>query len=310
MGVYNGAGQLERTLDSILSQQGCAFEFVVVDDGSTDDAGRILDERAARDERLRVIHQQNTGLTRALIRGCAEARGEFIARQDVGDLSLPGRLSRQLEILKREPGAAMATCGYRFVGPESEHLGDVLPKHGPAEWTGILQAGDEAALYGPHHGTVMFRKEVYSKAGGYRSQFYFAQDLDLWTRMAAFGSIAYTTEVLYQVGFSHGCLSAHYRAQQHELHRIIAAATRARLHGLPEDAFLARASGVRAPSAVNVADKELDADYFIASCLAARGDARARGYFWRILRKRPFFMKAWAKIALSMAGMPGREKLP
>jgi len=103
MGVYNGAEHLEQTLASILSQEGCDLEFIVVDDGSTDDTGSILDAWAAQDKRLRVIHQQNTGLTRALIRGCAEARGEFIARQDAGDVSLPGRLDAQFTYLKTIP---------------------------------------------------------------------------------------------------------------------------------------------------------------------------------------------------------------
>jgi len=85
MSVYNGGTALAATLDSVLAQEGVAFEFIVVDDGSTDGSGALLDDHAQRDERLRVIHQDNRGLTRALIRGCAAARGPFIARQDAGD---------------------------------------------------------------------------------------------------------------------------------------------------------------------------------------------------------------------------------
>ena len=89
MSVYNGASNLAATMDSILSQEGVELEFIVVNDGSTDETGEILDDYARRDDRVRVIHQENTGLTRALIRGCAAATGEFIARQDAGDVSLP-----------------------------------------------------------------------------------------------------------------------------------------------------------------------------------------------------------------------------
>src|SRR5262245_30164988 len=90
MSVYNGASHLAATLDRILSQEGVALEFIVVNDGSTDKSSQILNDYAQRDSRLRVIHQENTGLTRALIRGCDAARGEFIARNDAGDISLPG----------------------------------------------------------------------------------------------------------------------------------------------------------------------------------------------------------------------------
>jgi glycosyltransferase involved in cell wall biosynthesis len=85
--VYNGAFCLAKTLDSILSQEGVEFEFIVVNDGSSDKSGQILNDYAQRDSRLRIIHQENTGLTRALIRGCDAVRGEFIARQDAGDIS-------------------------------------------------------------------------------------------------------------------------------------------------------------------------------------------------------------------------------
>ena len=88
MGVYNGASALPATLQSILSQQGCEFEVIVVNDGSTDDSGRVLDEWAARDARLQIIHQPNKGLTKALIRGCESARGEFIARMAPHDVQI------------------------------------------------------------------------------------------------------------------------------------------------------------------------------------------------------------------------------
>src|SRR5439155_4002224 len=122
MSVYNGASHLVATLDSILSQEGVEFEFIVVNDGSTDKSGQILDDYAQRDSRLRVIHQENTGLTRALIRGCDAARGEFIARQDAGDLSLPGRLVRQRVILDAEPAVVIVSCATRFLGPSEEEL--------------------------------------------------------------------------------------------------------------------------------------------------------------------------------------------
>ena len=94
MSVCNGSDLLAKAVNSILSQEGVSLELIVVNDGSIDGScATILDEYARRDPRVRVIHQENTGLTRALIRGCAAARGQFIARQDSDDISLPGRLA-------------------------------------------------------------------------------------------------------------------------------------------------------------------------------------------------------------------------
>ena len=107
MGVYNGAANLRDTVQSVLSQEGVDLEFVIVDDGSTDSTPVLLEEVARTDRRVRVARQSNLGLTRALIRGCAEARGEFIARQDCGDLSLPGRLLTQIRTMESHPDATL-----------------------------------------------------------------------------------------------------------------------------------------------------------------------------------------------------------
>src|SRR4029079_15350055 len=95
MSVYNGAETLHETMESILSQERVAIEFIIINDGSTDGSDDILSQYARKDPRVRVIHQKNKGLTCALIRGCEEAKGEYIARQDVGDVSMPDRLRRQ-----------------------------------------------------------------------------------------------------------------------------------------------------------------------------------------------------------------------
>src|SRR5262249_13606755 len=110
MSVYNAASCLAATMDSILSQDGVELEFIVVNDGSIDETGEILDKYTRRDPRVRIIDQENTGLTRALIRGCGVARGEFIARQDAGDLSLARRLAVQRDVLKTNKSIVMTSC--------------------------------------------------------------------------------------------------------------------------------------------------------------------------------------------------------
>ncbi len=120
MSVYNGAPTLGATLDSILGQTERDFECIVVDDGSTDATSAILAEYSARDPRIRVIRQLNAGLTRALIAGCAEARGVYVARQDAGDLSDPRRFELQKRALDADPEIIFVSGATLFAGPELE----------------------------------------------------------------------------------------------------------------------------------------------------------------------------------------------
>ena len=122
MGVYNDATRVERAARSILNQTTRDVELIAVNDGSTDGSAAVLDRLARGDPRMRVIHQENAGLTRALIRGCEQARGEFVARQDSGDYSEPERLSRQCAALEASGSTVLTACGAVYVdGGGKEH---------------------------------------------------------------------------------------------------------------------------------------------------------------------------------------------
>jgi len=306
MAVYNGAATLEATVESILGQSGCVFEFVVINDGSSDASAAILDRLAARDARLRVTHQDNTGLTLALIRGCALASGEFIARQDCGDTALPGRLAAQAAYLRDTPDCVVVGSDYEVVGP----AGELLQVHrGAEDGVADLRDRDDRPVRGPHHGTVMFRKSAYERAGGYRREFYFAQDVDLWCRMLEQGTLDYVPRVLCRTIFDVNGISGRHRPAQQALRAIILDATEVRRKGGGDSEHLERARQIRpvkagergsgAGAVRSVATIEADAAYFIGSCLFRRRDGRSRRYFRQVIGVRPFDVRSWAKLVVA-----------
>src|SRR5262245_16954213 len=100
MAVYNGERYLEASIESILGQTCRDFEFIIIDDGSQDSSAVLLNRYARGDTRLRVHHQQHSGLVVALNVGCRLAQGKYIARMDADDIAFPDRLQRQLEFLE------------------------------------------------------------------------------------------------------------------------------------------------------------------------------------------------------------------
>jgi glycosyltransferase involved in cell wall biosynthesis len=294
MSVYNGATDLGQSISSILAQQGVDFEFIIVDDGSTDRSGSVIDEFARLDSRIRVVHQTNTGLTRALIRGCALARGAYIARQDSGDISLMDRLSTEVAMLDAFPNAALTSCGTRIVGPKEEHLYDVLiPQE---EATPRLLALEPEHVRGPYHGSAMFRRDLYERVGGYREQF--AQDLDLWTRLAERGEHRVTAAILYQAGLTLGSISSLNRKHQEACKRLIVECARLRRSGRGEEDALAAAQNIT-PERGRAARYDIaSASYFVGMCLRQRGDPRARKYFRQALNAHPMHIKSAIRLLL------------
>lgn len=290
MAVYNGAARLAATLDSIALQTERSYELIIIDDGSTDDSPAILREYAARDERIRVVTQNNAGLTRSLIRGCEWARTDVIARHDCGDVSRPERFARQLAVLDARPEVTLVSCGTRFRAPGGELLYDVHAD-GAQLRDGLLHAGAETVRGLTHHGTAMFRSAAYEAAGGYRAAFRYAQDLDLWMRMAAGGEIAVVPEILYEATVDAGTLSADAREQQVEL-TTIAVALRDATSESDSKALLERAAHV-VRTAPRTRGDDARALYFLASCLQRNGDGAWRNYARAAIRENPLHYRAW-----------------
>ena len=289
MGVRNGANSIVQTMDSVLAQQDVNFEVVVVDDGSTDSTSELLADYRRRDPRVRVLTREARGLTKSLIEGCHEARGEFIARQDCGDQSLPGRLRRQQEELLRVPEASLCSSHVRCVVPEGAST--------------MINTPDEKdladGLTGPgYHGSVMMRKSSYQQAGGYRAEFYYAQDLDLWSRMVEFGTHLVIPDVLYEVTLSPNSISGCHRQEQERFYELILAATEARRSGKDQAPWLQRAEllSQQCQSARRSKRKEAEGAYFIGSCLIQERPDLAKSYLTQCLSLNPLHTRALLKL--------------
>jgi hypothetical protein len=308
MSVHNGAATLAGTVESILGQTEPDFELIVIDDASTDGSLAILTAYADRDGRVRVFHnEENLGLTRSLIAGCAAARGKYIARHDAGDISLPTRFAREAALLDATSDLTFTACWTERVGPELEHLYLSKGTGRAQEPTHVLDGmAAEPMLDGPsHHGCVMFRRDAYERAGGYRAQFYYGQDWDLWYRLAALGKYQTVPEALYRASVIPESISVEARRTQDELAALSLAAMRARASSQPEEPLLERAASVarvRRPGWRNRAD----GFYFIGEVLRRNGDPRARRYLRAAIAASPLTLKAWVRWLQSFVRVKAR----
>ena len=308
MAACNDSRHLPDTIESVLAQDLRGFELIVVDDGSTDGGvAAVLADWARRDARVRPFRQDNTGLTRALVRGCAEARGQYIARIDAGDTIVPRRLRLQSEALDASPQCVFVSCWTAFFGPDWEFLFEQRTTPTPDGPVSILASDpDDGVVFGPtSHGSVMFRRDAYEEAGGYRPAFYYGQDWDLWYRLAEQGKFAVIEETLYRARVFPDGLSAGREGAQRRIGRYSRAALASRLRGDDEAPWLARARQVRPAAGARRSRRRLAAGhYFIGSCLQRRGDPRQRVYLGRAARLDPLMLRAWCRLAWSLVRAP------
>ena len=288
---------------SVLDQTYQDLELVVIDDGSTDGTGALLDRLAERDSRMRVLHQPNRGLTRALIRGCSESRSELIARHDSDDWSHPERIADQVALIDSDSRIGFVSCFAEYVGPGGEFLHIVTRPLDPELATTQLLESKQGP---PAHGGVLFRRSLYESVGGYRPEFYFAQDSDLWLRMGEQAWVAYVDKVRYRYRKDPSGISGSFRESQLEFAAVTHACRAARVRGLPEEPHLqtARALTERIRSEeempkVSGSLRSPEISYLIGSQLTRNGDARAVGYLKEVLRTRPWHLKAWVRMLQS-----------
>jgi glycosyltransferase involved in cell wall biosynthesis/radical SAM superfamily enzyme YgiQ (UPF0313 family)/Flp pilus assembly protein TadD len=201
MSVYNAGPYLAAAIRSILEQTYANFEFIIVNDASTDETAAILEEFT--DCRLRVLtNSQNLGLTKSLNIGINAARGRYIARMDADDLSLPHRLERQWRFLEEHSDYALVGSSYYQIDETGEIKSLIRVLTGdPDLQTGLLKQN----WFG--HGSVMMRKDAFDQVQGYDERFKCAQDYDLWLRLAEHYKIANLEEPQYYWRATPSCIS-------------------------------------------------------------------------------------------------------
>ena len=189
--VYNGERYFDRAAPSILGQTFEDFEFVIVDDGSTDRTAEMLRDLAAQDPRVRVLSPGRVGFCRAANYGIERANGEIIARQDFDDRSYPDRLRLQVALLDAEPSVGLVSGHYILVDENRKERYIRMP---PTDHEGVVLA---MAKYVPMANTFStFRRRVWVEAGGI-PEVSDLEDLRFWCRIAKLGwRIANVPEVM------------------------------------------------------------------------------------------------------------------
>jgi glycosyltransferase involved in cell wall biosynthesis len=191
MPVYNGERYVASAVKSILGQTFQDFEFLIINDGSTDSSMDII--REFGDPRIRVIDTENQGVAAALHLGIEKAKGEYIARMDADDESLPDRLEIEKRCLDEHPGIAVVHGNVDYINAEGspvfmekdEGYSNVDTKW-LLNWRNVLI-----------HSTVMLRAEILKEhALNYRVEMNRAEDFDLWNRIAQIGDFMYLPDVL------------------------------------------------------------------------------------------------------------------
>jgi glycosyltransferase involved in cell wall biosynthesis len=123
MSVFNGEAYMAEAVESILAQTFGDFEFVIIDDGSTDATAAMLANYASRDERVRVFSQENIGRAESLNRGMQLAEAALIARMDADDVALPERFAKQIEFLRTRREIGLLGGTVEFITPEGRAIG-------------------------------------------------------------------------------------------------------------------------------------------------------------------------------------------
>lgn len=290
MPLYNVQRLLPSALDSVLAQSFADFEIIAVDDGSRDATLQILRQYQARDARVKIITRPNTGIVGALNDGLAAAKAPLIARMDGDDLCLPERFARQVAYLREHPRCVLVGSQVLLIDGDGD---PICPHH----LTRFTHADiDHAHLHRGWpviHPAVMMRAEAVQKVGGYREQYKWLEDTDLFLRLAEVGELANLPEVLlkYRLHFESVC---HTRFD-------VQGPLKAKLY---EETLRRRGLASRPDAPPVVADRPRSEVHRLWAwwALAAGNVATARKHASRALRQSPWQAASWRVMACAVRG--------
>lgn len=196
MSVLNGEKYLKEAIESILRQTFTDFEFIIIDDGSKDKTADIVN--SYQDNRIVFIQHDHKGLPASLNRGILLSKGEYIARMDADDISLPERLEHQVEYLDNHPDFVLAGTAGLIIDEDGYYLGRLeKPAH-----LDIIREKLKIGISPFFHGSLVFRKSAAEKCGLYDERMITIEDWYLLTKMIKIGKMTNLSDFLYQYRLS------------------------------------------------------------------------------------------------------------
>lgn len=218
MSAYNAAAYLDEAVTSILDQTFRDFEFIIINNGSSDDTGSILDKHQKVDSRICVYYHKQEGLAPALNYACQLARAQYIAFMDADDISLPGRLQLQFEYLEAHPEIGILGTWVHKMNKDGSRRGAWCPPSSPKilKWTHFFGM----CCCCP---STMARREILEKLDFFRPDLLQAEDVDLWLRASLITEFSCLQEILHKYRVWPGSKTQSHRQLGRETHvRILA----------------------------------------------------------------------------------------
>ena len=229
---------LAESIESILGQTFCDFEFIIVDYGSTDNSKSIISSYALEDCRVKFHEIPHCGLAEARNAGCFLSQGRYIAIMDADDVSLPERLTWEVEFMEKHVEVGFIGGAVEWIDATGARLANPMPPHmlqyghPPVEDSELREA---LVQYCPFfQPTVLIRSEAFALIGGYRANFAQAEDYDLWLRISEHFQIANLKQVVAQIRI-HSYQSSVRKRKEQTLYNLAArAAAASRKNGNPD----------------------------------------------------------------------------
>ena len=213
MPLFNGEKYLKQAIESILRQTYINFEFIIIDDASTDTSLEILEQY--NDPRIRLVkNDNNEGITKSLNRGLTIANGEYIARMDADDISLPNRFLEEVIFLDNNPDIVMVGTARELIDEYGVRIRDVIPKKDP-------NFQDICNLNPFQHSSIMIRKSILLEFGGYNELFLSAEDCALWLRIVKKYKVSNIQKILCKLRIHNESITVK-KFEQQALYNILA----------------------------------------------------------------------------------------